>query len=58
MLQVANVRFNVAKTLEKVGLLVDGASVSSDVKPTLQRLSHDADVDVQYFSQRALQILA
>ena len=57
-MQVANVRFNVAKSLEKIGLLVDGASVTSEVKPTLQRLSHDADVDVQFFSQRALQILA
>lgn len=58
ILQVANVRFNVAKSLEKIGLLIDGASITAEVKPTLQRLSHDADVDVQYFAQRALQVLS
>jgi len=57
-LKVANVRFNVCKCMEKVGLRLDGTSLSTDVKPMLQRLSRDQDIDVQYFAQRALQTLA
>ncbi|XP_013394072.1 serine/threonine-protein phosphatase 2A 65 kDa regulatory subunit A alpha isoform-like isoform X3 [Lingula anatina] len=54
---VPNVRFNVAKTLQKLGPLFDQNTIQQQVKPNLEKLRQDPDGDVQYFSQEALEVL-
>ncbi|PIO22739.1 hypothetical protein AB205_0008830, partial [Aquarana catesbeiana] len=51
---VANVRFNVAKSLQKIGPTLDNSTLQNDVKPVLEKLTQDQDVDVKYFAQEAL----
>mmetsp|Transcript_53066 Transcript_53066/g.106536 ORF Transcript_53066/g.106536 Transcript_53066/m.106536 type:complete len:592 (-) Transcript_53066:198-1973(-) len=55
---VPNVRFTACRTLtwlmEHHNL--GPVSVKNVIKPTLQELEHDSDIDVQYYAQRALQI--
>lgn len=85
---VANVRFNVAKTLQKIGpivaqsyvylirsinilkiiiilqiynniiLFMSSAAVKSQIKPVLDKLNTDTDVDVKYFAAEAMSIIA
>ena len=50
---VANVRFNVAKTLAIIGPKLNTSSMSSQVKPTLTKLNEDPDFDVRYFASEA-----
>jgi serine/threonine-protein phosphatase 2A regulatory subunit A len=52
--QVANVRFNVAKTLQKLAPNLESSCVQSQVKPILDKLNGDSDVDVKYFAQEAI----
>lgn len=77
--QVANVRFNVAKSLQKIGPVLDSKCVMPDlfgiildivvalliklsfysclqteVKPVLEKLASDQDMDVKYFAQEAI----
>jgi serine/threonine-protein phosphatase 2A regulatory subunit A len=52
--QVANVRFNVAKTLQKISPFLDQASIEAEVKPILEQLNTDTDVDVKYFASEAI----
>jgi len=54
---VANVRFNVAKTLQKLGPSFDQSYLQQQVKPCLVKLKSDADLDVQYYAQEALEVL-
>uniref|UniRef100_A0A8C9W4U4 Protein phosphatase 2 scaffold subunit Abeta n=1 Tax=Scleropages formosus TaxID=113540 RepID=A0A8C9W4U4_SCLFO len=56
--QVANVRFNVAKTLQKVGPVLDNNTLQTEVKPVLEKLVADQDIDVRYFAQEAMNVLA
>ncbi|XP_063222755.1 serine/threonine-protein phosphatase 2A 65 kDa regulatory subunit A alpha isoform isoform X4 [Bacillus rossius redtenbacheri] len=51
---VANVRFNVAKTLQKIAPVLDQNSIQMKVKPTLEKLHSDVDVDVKYFASEAI----
>nr|CAD7440285.1 unnamed protein product [Timema bartmani]CAD7610207.1 unnamed protein product [Timema genevievae] len=51
---VANVRFNVAKTLQKIGPVLDQNTIQSLVKPILDNLHVDTDVDVKYFASEAI----
>jgi serine/threonine-protein phosphatase 2A regulatory subunit A len=51
---VANVRFNVAKTLQKISPFLDQASIDAEVKPILEQLNGDTDVDVKYFASEAI----
>ena len=51
---VANVRFNVAKTLQRIGPHLKPNAVQSQVKPVLDKLNTDADVDVKYFASEAI----
>lgn len=51
---VANVRFNVAKTLQKISPFLDVAVIDSQVKPTLEKLNADTDVDVKHFASEAI----
>merc|ERR1712002_577721 len=55
--KVPNVRFNVCKCMEKVGLQVDGSTVQNDVKPMLKKLQADTDPDVKFFADQALAVL-
>uniref|UniRef100_A0A8C5P2H4 Protein phosphatase 2, regulatory subunit A, beta n=1 Tax=Jaculus jaculus TaxID=51337 RepID=A0A8C5P2H4_JACJA len=56
--QVANVRFNVAKSLQKIGPILDIDALQGEVKSVLQKLGQDEDMDVKYFAQEALTVLA
>lgn len=51
---VANVRFNVAKTLQKISQFLDGSVIDGQVKPTLEKLNGDSDVDVKHFASEAM----
>lgn len=51
---VANVRFNVAKTLQKIGPYLEPCAVQAQVKPILDKLNTDSDVDVKYFASEAI----
>lgn len=51
---VANVRFNVAKTLQKLTPFLDQPTVDEHVKPILEKLNSDTDVDVKYFASEAI----
>jgi serine/threonine-protein phosphatase 2A regulatory subunit A len=52
--RVPNVKFNVAKVLERVAPLVDHSVVTQTIKPCLTELSEDADADVQFYARQAL----
>lgn len=51
---VANVRFNVAKTLQRIGPFLESSAVQTQVKPILDKLNADSDVDVKYFASEAI----
>lgn len=51
---VANVRFNVAKSLQKLTPRMEAQSTHSAIKPVLDKLITDTDVDVKYFATEAL----
>ncbi|KAJ3206664.1 hypothetical protein HDU82_004367 [Entophlyctis luteolus] len=55
---IPNIRFNVAKSLEKLIPLLRknglAALLSDPIKPTLSKLCDDGDMDVRYFAGRAL----
>ncbi|XP_071495704.1 serine/threonine-protein phosphatase 2A 65 kDa regulatory subunit A beta isoform-like [Diadema antillarum] len=55
---VANVRFNVAKTLQKLGPKVDQSLCVAHVKPVLEKLSGDGDVDVKFYAEEAMAALS
>ncbi|RZC32621.1 protein phosphatase 2, regulatory subunit A, alpha isoform, partial [Asbolus verrucosus] len=52
--KVANVRFNVAKTLQKVAPQLDQAVIQPQVKPVLDKLTVDNDIDVKYSASEAI----
>ncbi|PVG03360.1 putative ser/thr protein phosphatase 2A regulatory subunit A [Serendipita vermifera] len=57
---IPNIRFNVAKTLEVIGGVMETSNEGKEVTknnliPTLQQLQADNDADVRYFSTRALE---
>lgn len=51
---VANVRFNVAKTLQKITPFLEAGVIDTQVKPALDKLNADADVDVKHFASEAI----
>ncbi len=53
-LQVPNIKFNVAKMLERLIPLLDASVIEQTIKPTLMELNEDQDVDVRYFARQAL----
>ncbi|KAH8258950.1 hypothetical protein KR038_011071 [Drosophila bunnanda] len=55
---VPNVRFNVAKTLQKIAPFVDACAIVDQVKPTLDKLNADKDSDVKYFAAEAILAIA
>ena len=50
---VANVRFNVAKTLTIIGPKLNTSVMNSQIKPVLTKLNDDQDFDVRYFASEA-----
>ncbi|XP_052246488.1 serine/threonine-protein phosphatase 2A 65 kDa regulatory subunit A alpha isoform-like isoform X1 [Dreissena polymorpha] len=54
---VANVRFNVAKSLQKIGKKLDSALLNTQVKPCLDKLKSDGDIDVCHFAYEAVDAL-
>lgn len=52
--RVPNVKFNVAKVLERVAPLVDNIVIQQTIKPCLAELAEDQDVDVQFYAKQAL----
>ncbi|XP_072125758.1 serine/threonine-protein phosphatase 2A 65 kDa regulatory subunit A beta isoform-like [Mobula birostris] len=54
--QVANIRFNVAKSLQKIGPVLDASTLQNKFKPMLEKLGQDQDMDVKYFAQEAMTV--
>lgn len=52
--KVPNIKFNVAKMLEKLIPLVDASVVEHTIKPCLLELNEDPDADVRFFAKQAL----
>lgn len=52
--QVPNIRFNVAKMLQRLLSLVEPHVIEQTIKPCLQQLTEDSDVDVNYYAKVAL----
>jgi len=52
--KVPNIKFTVAKLLERLVPLVDATIADQTIKPCLQAMVDDSDVDVQFFAQQAL----
>lgn len=52
---VPNVKFNVAKTLMRIGQWLDQSTIQQHVKPVLEKLRHDPDSDVQFFALEAIE---
>ncbi|KAH8357908.1 hypothetical protein KR200_011948, partial [Drosophila serrata] len=51
---VAIIRFNVAKTLEKIFPFLEESVIDAQLKPTLDKLITDRDVDVKFFAAQAI----
>ena len=51
---VPNIRFNVAKALEKLATKIDDSTKVALVRPTLFALAGDVDDDVKFYASRAL----
>lgn len=55
--KIPNIRFNVAKVIGSLIPLVSAQS-NGQLRPCLTQLVSDQDVDVQFYSTKALEILA
>ncbi len=53
-LQVPNVKFNVAKIMEKLAGLVNRNVLESTIRPVLLELCEDSDMDVRFYARQAL----
>merc|ERR1719223_2503125 len=51
---VPNIRFNAAKTLQKLIPRIDAGVVTAQVKPALGAMCEDPDEDVRYYAAKAL----
>ena len=52
--QVPNIRFNVAKMLERLVPLLEAQVMDQTVRPVLQELTEDPDTDVRFYASQAL----
>merc|ERR1719154_575457 len=52
---VANVRFNVAKTLQHIAAILPNPTtqVQTQVRPCIEKLNNDSDFDVRYYASEA-----
>jgi len=53
--KVPNIRFNVCKTLQALGQILDSNTVQTTIIPALFNLLEDKDRDVRYYASVALQ---
>ncbi len=53
-MQVPNVKFNVAKMLQRITPLLDRQIIERTIKPCLSELCDDADMDVRFYARQAL----
>jgi len=51
---VPNIRFNVARVLEKMLPFLEASSLQTQVLPALSSLSEDTDVDVKFFANQCI----
>ncbi len=49
-----NIRFNVAKMLERLVPLLEAQVMDQTVRPVLQELTEDPDTDVRFYASQAL----
>eukprot|EP00057_Strongylocentrotus_purpuratus_P007987 XP_011662461.1 PREDICTED: serine/threonine-protein phosphatase 2A 65 kDa regulatory subunit A alpha isoform isoform X3 [Strongylocentrotus purpuratus] len=54
---VANVRFNVAKTLQKMGPFIEASLCQTQSSQCLDKLNTDTDVDVKFYAQEAMAVI-
>ena len=54
--QVPNIRFNVAKMLERLVPLLEAQVMEQTVRAVLQELSEDPDSDVRFYASQALAV--
>ena len=52
--KVPNVKFNVAKMLQRIAPLLDRPVIERTIKPCLAELSDDSDMDVRFYARQAL----
>jgi hypothetical protein len=57
VLQVPNIRFNVAKELANIAPVCGQSVYETQISPVLSVLLEDADQDVRFFAERTLKIL-
>merc|ERR1711878_202854 len=50
---VANVRVNVAKTILSISKVLPAAAIQSQVRPCIEKLNTDSDLDVRYYASDA-----
>ena len=53
-MQVPNVKFNVAKMLQRIAPLLNRQIIERTIKPCLAELSVDPDMDVQFYARQAM----
>lgn len=51
---IPNVRFTIAKIIQKTKSQIDASIVSSQIMPALKEMTNDTDRDVQYYATVAL----
>ena len=51
---IPNVRFTVAKILQKAKQQIDGGTFASQILPSLKEMTSDSDRDVQYYATVAI----
>lgn len=49
-----NVKFNVAKMLEKIAPMLEKPVIEHSVKPCLAELCEDGDMDVRFYARQAM----
>ena len=54
--RVPNIRFNVAKVLGTLATVVESSVIELQIRPCLNELSEDTDVDVRYFAGQSLTV--
>jgi len=54
VVQVPNVKFNVAKMIEKIVALLDRSVIEHNIKPCLAELCDDQDMDVRFYARQAM----
>lgn len=56
MAQVPNVKFNAAKMLMRVAPLLERSVVEHSIRPCLNELLEDGDMDVRFYARAAISV--